>query len=185
MIDNRGYFPLLPRHRIWLFSPDCDGTRFAKLFTATWKQIPLWARRRMLGMWRQHSYVQLSDDMPREMVAWHKKHQLWPRIELLPRWSTVRKNGGLAYGQVGFLGREIRFWSRGIQLLPDVAVTTIIAHELAHATQHASGFMKSLGGLDEEFDMEFVEEEADTLIEEWGFDSYAFHDWHRDRKKAK
>ena len=46
--------PLLPRHGIYLTVLDGDGPRFARMFRATWKRLPLKVRRRLLGHWRYH-----------------------------------------------------------------------------------------------------------------------------------
>jgi hypothetical protein len=46
------WFPLLPRHDIYLFAPNCGGEQFSSLFGETWKRLPLFARRRILRHWR-------------------------------------------------------------------------------------------------------------------------------------
>ena len=45
--------PLLPRHGVSLFVDDGNGERFARLFTDTWKRIPMAVRRSILRHWRE------------------------------------------------------------------------------------------------------------------------------------
>ena len=55
IVRQRGYHPLLPRHRVYLFAnhqSEAAAKRFAHLFVETWKQIPLGPRRAILRHWR-------------------------------------------------------------------------------------------------------------------------------------
>jgi hypothetical protein len=71
-------------------------------------------------------------------------------------------------------GCRIRFWSRIVAAMPDALVCDLIAHELAHVFQWASG-----RNLSEEVDTYTVEENADWLVERWGFSSHAIDEWER------
>ena len=53
-VKRGAYFPLLPRHNVYLFAPlpETGGERFARLFIETWKRIPLGPRRRILKHWK-------------------------------------------------------------------------------------------------------------------------------------
>src|SRR5262249_23142260 len=44
---------LMKRHGIALTGPFSSRNRFASLFLRTWRQVALWARRRILSHWRK------------------------------------------------------------------------------------------------------------------------------------
>ena len=64
MIKQPGFYPLLPRHRVYLFAPvpstEDEGKRFARLFIETWKRIPLGPRRAILRHWRNRERIPLA-----------------------------------------------------------------------------------------------------------------------------
>jgi hypothetical protein len=73
------------------------------------------------------------------------------------------------------LGHKIVFWSKIVAVYPDNVVRDLIAHELAHVYQSA------LGGESEDYDNPLcVEDDADWLMQLWGFDPVAIDDWDRE-----
>jgi hypothetical protein len=106
-----------------------------------------------------------------------EKHlfNLPPNIALLDGWSGRVRGRGLR-GDMAVCSRSgcrLRFWSRIVAAMPDDLVCDLIAHELAHVFQWASGW-----NLIEE-DSYSVEEHADSLVELWGFSSDAIDEWAR------
>ena len=108
IIKHPGFYPLLPRHRVYLFAPypstKEEGKRFARLFIETWKQIPLGPRRAILRHWRSHECTSLPS-------------ALCPMIELLSSWSgqEVHRGGhGLraTKAAVSPLGNLMKFCGR-------------------------------------------------------------------------
>jgi hypothetical protein len=155
---------LLPRHQVYLFAPEGDevGSRFAALFVSTWKRMPLWARRSILRQWRTTPF---------------EKHLLTmaPAIELLSAWSNREPRRGLR-GEMGCCARGgcmLRFWSKVVEVMPDDLVCDLIAHELAHVFQWASG----VNVLEE--DSYLIEEDADILVKHWGFSADGIDEWAR------
>jgi hypothetical protein len=149
------YWRLLPRHGVHLFAPCEGGERFARLFIETWKRLPYLARRRILGHWKKGPLG------------------IGPRIHLLPDWSGRRSrvdpDGALA--TTGLLGLELFFCAEAVAAYPDELVRGIVAHELAHVLQWASGC--DMVGVDaEEWEMD-----ADELVEDWGFSATAMDEW--------
>jgi hypothetical protein len=135
---------LLPGHKVAVHCIDDDGRHFVRLFRATWKRLPLTVRRGILRYWRQMG--------PR--WGWAP-----PFIELSDSWSPHD-----SYGQVGFLGMELRFRQEAFARLPLAIACCVIAHELAHVYQKVCG--RRAGGENEREN----EKHADSLIEKWGFD---------------
>jgi hypothetical protein len=169
--NDEPWFPLLSRHGIYLYAPNGGGERFSKLFVETWKRLPLWARRRMLRHWNSYncSYLGYS-----------------PLIQLLSGWSNQRIDrggGGLrgTKGVVNRLGHHIQFWTKIVAAYPDELVRDLIAHELAHVVQWASG--RDLN--DDDDDASCVEDHADMLVDNWGFSSTAMDDWDREKGIAQ
>jgi hypothetical protein len=140
--------PLLPRHDIRLMAWQGDGERFARQFIETWKLIPLAARRRMLALWKS-----FQANLP-----------FCPFLELLDDWSTREVKAGLSTAQVAMGGRQIRFHAGEFAEMPDGACRWIIAHELAHVLQLATG--REMGD-DDSDEREWVEMEADEIAEEF------------------
>ena len=64
------------------------------------------------------------------------------------------------------------FWSKIVAVYPDNLVRDLVAHELAHVYQWA------LGGESEDYDNPLcVKEDADWLMQLWGFDPDAIDEW--------
>lgn len=159
--DERFGIPILPRHGVVVWTPgdDKQAVRFARLFREAWKHLPLYARRRILGHWR-------DDDAPRIFGMVYS-----PLIHLEDDWDGRKRGRGLR-GDLGMVHREghmIHFWTKIVAAFPDELVRDLIAHELAHVHQFACGW---------DFDDSYErEEEADRRGELWGFSSTAMDEW--------
>lgn len=69
------------------------------------------------------------------------------------------------------MGHSLVFCSGIVDIYPDELVRDLIAHELAHVEQWASGW-----DIDQADPFE-CEEDADGLVEDWGFSATAMDDW--------
>jgi hypothetical protein len=175
------YFRLHPRKPIFLFSPDRDGSRFARLFRETWQRLPLWSRRSILKYWREGSPPDFT---------------LKPNIELLDDWSVRERGKGLRGEKAGTYraGNALRFWSRIVDAYPDPLVRDLIAHELAHVCRYSQGY-RDIRGADGKWvcikasgrrlDTMEVEEDADWLMSCWGFEPNAIDEWDREHGISK
>lgn len=136
--------PILPRSRLYLgYDWEGDGPRFAGLFASTWRRLPLGARRSLLGYWRAPS--------PAREVHGRREYRLdggggdspiWvidvgegPRIE----YRRADYDEEDALGGCGGDGHRLWFNSTRLDGLPDGPVQYVVAHELAHAFQRATG----------------------------------------------
>jgi hypothetical protein len=150
--------PLLPRHGVRLFAPARDDDRFARRFVETWRRLPYRVRRKILRHWK-------SGASPFTRSA--------PLIELLPDWSG--RGGEPAprgtKAAAGMMGHNLVFCSGIVDMYPDELVRDLIAQELAHVEQWASGW-----DIDQADPFE-CEEDADGLVEDWGFSPTAMDDW--------
>ena len=170
------FIPLLPRHEIGLFRYDGDGKRFAKLFRETWYQIPLGVRRRLLKHWKQKRESTTDDG------AKLKDLLVIPRFELTAGKNdfyrgNAGKAGGFAIANYMHFLESFAFDSRYIDDLSDMAVKSVIAHELVHA------WLGNITGwhLDPERNKDDIgyfeaEEEANDFVHLWGFDPELFFD---------
>ena len=164
-----------------------DETKFIRNFSETWRKLPLWARRRMLRHWR-------TDEMKMIGCTIHPKADLRegmtvsldlfvsPKIELLPGWVGGREDAiadpdehAGEYAAVFLVGHIMRFWHVRFDVMPDDAAQSVIAHELAHVLQHANGFDNHFGCDDPPQGL--VEEDADEIMDAWGFDPFAADEW--------
>ena len=136
-----------------------DDVRFCEIFQRTWRRIPLWARRRLVGHWR--------DDCRNGTVS-----HMSPRIELLGDWVERDR----AFGCIGRAGHRIWFWAPIVDAFPEEHVAELIAHELAHVYLFAFGQEEGTNRRLHRWD-DPIEEAADELMEEWGFDPYDMDDW--------
>jgi hypothetical protein len=155
---------LLRGHDVYLTFYENDGLRFAAQFRATWKRIPLRARRKMLKFWKESGHVSI------ELTRVQQSHR-----------------GSLAHVFLG--GRIVRFRTK-IARMPDSVVQDLIAHELGHVVQHALAKDDGVSlreyfagpNADEGIAREMVEEDVAHLIEEWGFDPDSCVKWLRSTK---
>lgn len=153
-------FRVVPRQPVYLSAPREGGERFARLFTETWRRLPLGVRRRILGYWRTDLYA-----FPPST----------PSIELLADWPH-RQAGPDLLGTLGACsgcGHSLRFWAKIVAIMPDDLVRDLIAHELAHVYQWARGWDLDIVGNCK------AEEDARRNVECWGFSSTAFFEWKR------
>ena len=155
------YYPLLPRHHVYLYAPCRGGERFAKRFVEVWKRIPLRERRTLLRHWRQRSDDPLTGSA---IVA----------VMLVTSWGA--KDPGTV-AQCREYGRKIYFDENHFDLIPE-HICYYVAHELAHATWIAHGEPAHLEAdadicpdMDGQHDAVGNECErlANALAEEWGF----------------
>ncbi len=155
--------PLLPRHGVRLRAFDTDqGERFAAVFAATWRRLPLYARRSLLRHWRA------PDDLCFALVG----HQS-PRFEIVPFLS--RCDDPDALGLCRFKGHKFQFQADAVALLPDEHLATLIAHELCHgymfsverlaADADSEDFVREINGIEWDFDEGALDEYMDELSE--------------------
>ncbi len=138
-----------------------DDVRFAEIFRDTWRRIPLWGRRGLVGYWRK--------DGRNSLVAY-----MSPRIELLREW--IERDDGNIFGAVARAGHQLQFWAPVVDAFPEVHVGELIAHELAHVFLVARGWEGTTNRKVHRWD-DPTEVEADKVMEDWGFDPDAMDDW--------
>jgi len=131
---------LLPDENIWLHH-DEPADVFIGIFQECWKRLPDSDRTRMLAYWKSSGI------------------ETWPMIELSTLWSDSKS----CFGQVRGRGMEVRYNSASFQIFPRGMAQWFIAHELAHVFQKAEG--KRPGGDEESRN----EDDADCIVERWGF----------------
>lgn len=154
-----GYvFRLLKGHEVYLSALNGGGERFVELFSETYRRIPLGPRRSIVKHWR-------SDPFPLPLVK--------PEITLSVSWNGREGGRGLR-GDMAVTkcrGHILHFFSKLVAALPDDLARDLIAHELAHVYQW------SIGRNLEVMNPFECEEEADWMMEGWGFDATAIDDW--------
>jgi hypothetical protein len=174
--------PILKRQRVHLWACQGNGPRFASLFRDTWKRLPLWARRRILGHWRSG-----SDGRGNRFSLWG------PTIELLDGWSCRDEGSGEPdslrgdIACVGCAGHVLRFFAPIVDRMPDSVVCDLIAHELAHVIQYAFGarietdketcdrvFIFPNGDVCRPGDLEI---DADDMLVAWGLEVKSIDRW--------
>jgi hypothetical protein len=134
----------------------------------------------MLAYWRKNDPVKLLcgvplipkdldiASLPRSVTV------IAPRIELLHGWTGGRVDDVVypdagehdqdAYAAVFGKGYLMRFRSRTVDQIPDEVAQILIAHELAHVFQYATGLLERFGC---EPSSEMLEEDADELVKSW------------------
>jgi|SRR5665213_1145590 len=128
-----------------------DGDRFARLFTETWFQLPPAARTSILTHWTQ-------EDNP----------EIW--IEFSNAWRKCATR----YAEICCRGCELNFNAQEFDGMPEAVAKAVIAHELAHAFQYATGKDQAVD----------IESDADDLIIQWGFDWLAKIQWKATRRSG-
>jgi hypothetical protein len=144
---------LLPRHDVYLNVWAGNGQRFAEVFRAAWKRIPIRVRRRILKHWKDGSM---------------------PRIELIQ--FQLSSPGAVAHVN---LGGQVRFYSKYVEKMPDDVLQCVIAHELAHVLQRTQPRGYFPPSASEESRRELRELDACFLTDEWGFDPDLIDNWWR------
>lgn len=128
---------LVPGVSVWEYDGRSDVVdRLVRLFRETWRCVPASARRRLRRYWRRHGGG--------------------PRVELMSYWSGYEP--GIS-AQVGLLGHQVRFHTPFIELSNEADVRFIIAHELAHVLQWATGA--------EHCNVRRIEREANATARAW------------------
>jgi hypothetical protein len=156
--------PILPRHGVYLRSYSRrtrhQEPRFADLFAATFRRLPLEARRRILGWWRKNrrSFNPFAPEIVLATREWMGK----TRQERRGVWALVTKVGTAMY-----------FHAATVATTPDHVVCDLIAHELAHVYQWASGWRPTGDPAQDSLD----EEHANKLVVLWGFEVDTIDDW--------
>jgi hypothetical protein len=152
----------IPRYPIYLVTRKfCDEDRLAELVRATWKRIPTKVRGRMRPHWKTEP----------------RRHSLCNgplRIEALPSWPRYRRQLGVCM----MAGHAIRLHSPTVESAPDEVLSTLIAHELAHCFQHATGANWSRP-------KRAIEGEVHRLLDEWGFRQSAISKWWQKQSDEK
>lgn len=178
--------PILKRHSVYLWSLNCDGSRFAALFHQTWKRLPLGARRRILRHWRESTdAIPTLQQSPWIELGVDYEHWDYDEETDLPK----------TWAQVGNTGHQILFSVEIVNLMPDRIVCDLVAHELVHVLQCANGLRwracddgtgevvnqdgKVWGSAGE------LEDGADDVMEHWGFSATGMDDWALDQGIAK
>jgi len=167
------FVPIVPTSRLWLPKLGIgDDERFANIFRATWHKIDRKARRLMVAHWRK--------GLPRYEIQ-----GLWsPTIQLTDEWKfydwSWRHSRDLAACGCG--GHSLYFYAPVVDAMPTIHVEELIAHELAHVIQYATGEEPRTDTTKPRM-LDATENGADGYMEYWGFDSEAMDDWLRDNWK--
>lgn len=166
------YLPIVPSSRLWLAARgDGNRPRFAGLFAATWRQIPLWGRRACVKHWRE-------DPFPFQQGLWSPLIELAADWELSDRCWRQPKDMGVC----GRNAHSLYFYQPLVDALPPQHVSELIAHELAHVVQYAKGWIER-NSVDAPNDRStprlFDDNEiaADEIMEEWGFNPDGLEEW--------
>ncbi|MBI2806097.1 MAG: hypothetical protein HYX68_14040 [Planctomycetes bacterium] len=160
------FLPVVPTSRLWLPRWEIgDDKRFALIFRDTWKRVPIRARRLMVRHWRT-------------CPIWLMQGLWSPTISLTDDWefSDVCGRKPKDLGGCGRGGHSLYFFAPIVDAMPVQHVGELIAHELAHAVQYASG---DLPQTNRELPRCWDDTEtfADEIMHEWGFDPWAMDDW--------
>lgn len=159
--------PLLPRHRIRFYAWAGDGPKFSAIFRAAWGRIPLGSRRRILAHWRQ-GYL----------------GQPGPLVEVL----DYPPDGDRAMAMASHFGHRLQFQAEYVDAMPGDVLQDLIAHELAHVVQSASGIRCTARGDDGTSEWSCqdgsyfgdaleIEQDADETMAAWGFDPNSPDRW--------
>lgn len=154
-----------------------DDRRFGRLFRQAWHRLPLGDRRCLLKFWREGAAAGLFFGGRTR----HLKHarpdgsqlvHVAPRVELLP--FLPSSAGPSAFGFCNGEGSALLFLAPFVDALPDEAVMTLIAHEIAHAYLRAIG----VPFFDYDNDDPWNEEEMEVkeIVDCWGFDESGLDD---------
>jgi hypothetical protein len=164
------FFPIVPTSRLWLPRLGVgNDERFANIFRDTWRQIDIRARRLMVAHWR--------NGQPRYAIQ-----GLWsPTIRLCRSWQFNEWSwrGPRDLGACGSGGHSLYFYAPVVDAMPTKHVGELIAHELAHVIQYATGDLPRPGGTDRTIprSCDPIENIADEYMEWWGFDPSAIDEW--------
>ena len=139
-----------------------DDRRAADAFVRVWDAIPRSQRGRILAHLDCDGRPHVDGHPP---VAAGRL-----RIETLPGWPNWWKD---TLGVNCERGHVIRLWSGAVDRMERPALSALLAHEIAHTLQLASGApMISIDSKAEKW----REEDADRIATRWGFDIASFRD---------
>ncbi len=164
VVKRYAFIGVMPRSGIYVWAAQGDGRRFAAIFRATWKSVPLGVRRRLLKYWR---------DDPEEV-----RPVFSPNIQLLSNWA---ERGRYTFAACAMRGHELRFWAPLVDMMPPEIVRVGIAHELGHAYHRVAGLALERDddcmptGLTWLADAE--EKSVEELASAWGFDGAVRDRW--------
>ena len=191
---------IAPRSGLYLH-PRGHGNdqRFAVVFKRTWARIPQEVRQHILEHWHKSDCRRLTQLVYPEQVSEMEVDDLsellrirWvvPKVELLSGWvgrdeedivPAEKYPRGSGLGHVYAKGCIMRFHAPSIDRMPDATVRHLIAHEIAHVFQNAVGDEYLFGpdwGKPNQGD---YEQNADEIMEEWGFKPFAVDAWAADQ----
>jgi hypothetical protein len=163
---DREFLPIVATSRLWLPRLGIgDDERFASIFRNTWKKIPLCARRMM---------VKYSRSCPIRLIR-----GLWsPWVSLVLDWKFSSR--GFRHPRdlaaCGRFGHCLFFYAPVVDAMPVQHVEELVAHELAHVVNKASGDMLQTDRTQPRWN-DPSEEIADEIMQTWGFDPYAMDRW--------
>jgi hypothetical protein len=145
----------VPREPLYLLLRGfCDEERLARSIRSTWQRVPAAARGPLREHWQTREGLHSLCNGPM-------------RVEALPNWAERSRP---TLGECWTRGHAIRLHSESVQTMPDEALAAVIAHELAHAFQHATE-------CDWGPTVKEVEAAVDDCIRGWGFDPEADRRW--------
>ena len=174
--------PIDRRQKIYLSPLSGNGPRFVALFRATWRRLPQSVRRKILKHWHNHRLMCQVPFSPQIMLA-----------------DLDAKNGGnyvpgvhpskksVLFGNTSIDGHRVRFNANVVDVLPDNLVCNLVAHELAHVFQGATGIREAIDSeTREQFHVDaygnriskgMMEDDANYRMREWGFDAGSIGIW--------
>jgi hypothetical protein len=160
-LETGHYYPLLSRHRVFLYAPARGGGLFARRFVEVWTRIPLRDRRTLLRHWKRRPDDPITGS---STVA----------VMLVTAWGT-KDPGTIA--QCREYGHKLYFNEDYFDIIPE-HICYYVAHELAHATLTARGepaHLEAAADICPDIDKENddvgkeCERLANALVKEWGF----------------
>jgi hypothetical protein len=164
--------PLLSDHGIDVHAPDSSFhllKRFAANFLFVWNRLPAADRAAILALWRHHKGARIEVC---GKIAYHTNASLVGRCEALADCAGC--------------GRNLRFEPAFIEAAPPEYLREIIAHELAHVLQWATGDASRIlaeHGYGED-GQENLHEHLDGIVDAWGFPGRDHRVWLRRHLQA-
>lgn len=140
---------------------------FVDRFRDTWRRIPLGVRRSLRAYWRPCCYF--------------GRHS--PSIKLVRNLKCEHSATGESVGVYGLMensGHGLRFSLPHIREMPAHCACDLIAHELAHCFQRATGTAEAIAYFsmgDANARYAISEFDADRTTEEWGFNPRSIGFW--------
>jgi hypothetical protein len=146
-----------------------EEKRFARVFRATWRQIPIGCRRFLVQYWRRNHQGRFGIPLPRSQRILREKGFLLaeeaehgPLIQLIPECGYFAHPGHDAAAMCSRWGFWLQFLKPVVSRLNDRHLGILIAHELGHAYLFATGDMQ-----EDDFNADL---DVAELISTWDFD---------------